>query len=508
MKRSKSNVLKTVALLVIAGVFGGLVSAWVVSKVHMRNSEMNHQSINFVAPPQMQVTTAAFSPTGDPVNFSDAAEHSVSSVVHVKVAYETQRYYSGGGGGDIFDYFFGIPRQSPQMQEYTPRSSGSGVIISADGYIVTNNHVIDKANEVTVTFNDNRTLTARVVGTDPNTDIALLKVETDEDLPALRFGDSDKLRLGEWVLAVGNPFSLTSTVTAGIVSAKARQLNIIPTEFSIESFIQTDAAVNPGNSGGALVNLKGELVGINTAIASRSGQYEGYSFAVPSNIAKKIVEDLLEHGTVQRAILGIRYMDLNDESVVDNIDQIIEEEGIKNIKELQKHKGVYVSEVLDNSAAKDAGILKGDIITQIGNKNVTSRSTVVEEVGMLRPGDKINITVIRDGKTKQFTATLRNKAGNTEIVKTDVLGASLEPVDKDLAKRLKIDGGLQVTELSDGKLKEHNIRKGFIITKVNNQSVKTVEELKKVIDGIKKDEGVYIEGIYPNGRRNYIAFPM
>jgi len=504
----KKSIFKTISLLVIAGVFGGVVSAVIVSKLNK-----NQSTINFVQP-QMPVTTAAFSPAGEPVNFSDAAEHTVSSVVHVKVTYRTQRRASATSSErDLLEYFFGpdAGRQSqPQSREYTPRGAGSGVIISPDGYIVTNNHVIDRANEVTVTFNDKTTLTAKIVGKDPNTDIALLKVDA-KDLPALSFGDSDNLRLGEWVLAVGNPFNFTSTVTTGIVSAKARRLNVMPSEFGIESFIQTDAAVNPGNSGGALVNLRAELVGIPSVIASRTGSYEGYSFAVPSNIVKKVVEDLMEHGVVQRALLGIRYVDLNDDFSAEELAEIVKDYGIKNLKELQKYKGVYVSEVLENSAAKEAGLQKGDIITQIGGKDVLLKTVVVEEIGKLRPGDKINITVIRDGKTKQFTATLRNKAGNTDVEVADklleVLGATFETVSKELAKELQIGGGVQVAELSDGKLKSEGIRKGFIITKVNQSSVTSVDELRKVINGIKSG-GVFIEGVYPDGQAAYIAFGM
>ncbi|MDR3266872.1 MAG: trypsin-like peptidase domain-containing protein [Tannerella sp.] len=499
----KNSILKTISLLLFASLIGGLISAIVVSKI-------KKETINFVTAPAMPVTTAAFSLTGEPVNFSDAAEHTVLSVVHVKVTGATQRYYKGGG--ELFDFFFGIP-ENQRYQEYTPRGSGSGVIISEDGYIVTNNHVIDKASDITVVFNDKTSVPARIIGKDPNTDIALLKVDTDKKLPALGFANSDDLRLGEWVLAVGNPFNLTSTVTAGIVSAKARQLGIIPTEFSIESFIQTDAAVNPGNSGGALVNLKGELVGINTAIASQSGQYEGYSFAVPANIAKKVVDDLVEYGVVQRALLGIRYQDLSDLDDEEYLKVFAERENIdlKKARELQKIRGVYVAEVVENSAAQEAGIQKGDVITKIGGKDVLSKTIVLEEVGRLRPGDKIEIFLVRDGKTKQITVTLRNKAGNTGVVseeKIEVLGAKFEKVDQELADRLKIKGGVQIVELLDGKLKDHNVKKGFVITKVNQKPVTSVEELASIINSVAKGDGVFIEGVNPNGRRNYVAFEM
>jgi Do/DeqQ family serine protease len=511
MIMKNSNIFKTIILLVFASLIGGLVSALVFSKTQKLPA-----TINMVAPQQMPVSTVAFSSSGEPVNFSDAAEHAVPAVVHVKVTGETQRrYYRGNDfhGNDFFDFFFGDP-EAPKMQEYTPKGAGSGVIISEDGYIVTNNHVIDKASEITIVFNDQTSVAASVVGRDPNTDIALLRVETDKKLPALAFADSDHLRLGEWVLAIGNPFNLTSTVTAGIVSAKARNLGIIPEEFKIESFIQTDAVVNPGNSGGALINLRGELVGINTAISSHTGVYEGYSFAVPSNIAKKVVKDLIEFGVVQRAILGIRYTDLSVFDSDEKIDEFVKTEklDLEKIKALKKKKdkGVFVFEVMENSAAQSAGIEKYDIITKIGNKDVTSMNTVLEEVSKLRPGDKIELSVIRDGKTKQITAILRNKAGNTDVVsdnKIEVLGAQFEKVDKELAEKLRIRGGVQIVELNDGKLM-NRVRKGFIITKINQKFITSVEELTAIINDLKRGEGVFIEGIYPNGRRDYIAFEL
>jgi Do/DeqQ family serine protease len=510
MMMKNSNILKTITLLVVAGLIGGLVSAVVLNKTHKQ------PIINMVAPQQMPVSTVAFSPSGEPVNFSDAAEHAVPAVVHVKVTGETQRrYYRDNDfrSNDLFDFFFGNPEE-PKVQEYTPKGAGSGVIISEDGYIVTNNHVIEKASEITVVFDDQISVAATVVGRDPNTDIALLKVDTDKKLRALAFADSDDLRIGEWVLAIGNPFNYTSTVTAGIVSAKARNLGIIPTEFKIESFIQTDAVVNPGNSGGALINLRGELVGINTAISSHTGVYEGYSFAVPSNIAKKVVKDLIEFGVVQRAILGIMYTDLsmleNDEQIEKYAEQEkLDAAKIKAIKKM-KEKGVCVLDVLENSAAKSAGIEKYDFITKIGNKNVTSTSIVVEEVGQSRPGDKIEISLIRDGKMKHFTVVLRNKAGNTDVVpddKIEILGARFEKVDKELADKLRIKGGVQIVELSDGKLM-NRVKKGFIITKINQKFVTSVEELKTIVNDLKRGEGIFIEGTYPNGRRDYIAFEL
>ncbi|MDR2423262.1 MAG: Do family serine endopeptidase [Prevotellaceae bacterium] len=505
---NKNSILKTVSLLLFAGAIGGFVSALIIYNIG-RKPEKATAPVNFVAPP-MPVTAAAFSTTGEPVNFSDAAEHTVSSVVHVKVAYAAQKQYDYRGHDEFFEFFFGRPdRNSPQYSpEYTPRSSGSGVIISPDGYIVTNNHVVDKAQEITVVLNDKTILPAEVVGKDKSTDVALLKINYDQQLPALGFANSDNLRVGEWVLAVGNPFNLNSTVTAGIVSAKARSLKMDNMNaMAIESFIQTDAAVNPGNSGGALVNLKGELVGINTAIATNTGTFTGYSFAVPSNIVKKVVEDLMTHGVVQRAFLGIIYSDLSE------IDENSPEaDSIENLRELQKYKGAYINEIVENSAAQEAGLRKGDIITKIADKNVTGKSVILEEVGKLRPGDKVNLEVIRDGKTKLFSATLRNSAGNMEITTqkgSEILAAKLEPVEKELARKLKINGGLQVIELYDGKLKENGVRKGFIITQINQIPVASENDLINVLKNVKeKKGGVFIEGIYPNGRPGYIAFGL
>lgn len=498
----------SIRIAFLAGLAGGLIATAVCFLMQSNNKEgAERRTVNLPASQESAPARyAAFSEAGEPVDFSEAAERSVPSVVHVKVAYKTQTYYDGGGSsGDFFDFFFGNPYRGRQRQEYTPRSSGSGVIISPDGYIVTNNHVIDRAEEVTVVFEDKSSMTAKVVGADPDTDIALLKVEA-ENLPAMTFANSDALRLGQWVLAVGNPFNLSSTVTAGIVSAKARRaLDILSGDMRIEAFIQTDAAVNPGNSGGALVNLRGELVGINTAIATRTGVYEGYSFAVPSNLAKKIVEDLMQYGVAQRAMLGISFVDLNSEMGEEFVKT---KDAPTNIEALKKHQGMYVRDVLENGAAKEAGILSGDVITEINGKSIRSSSNLSEEIGKARPGDKVNISVIRDGKTKQFTAVLRNRAGNTDVITSSgesVLGANFKTVDADLAKKLGISGGAQVSELGNGKLKQQGVRSGFIITMINQKPVRSAEDVKRILTGITRG-GIFIEGIYPNGREAYYAF--
>ena len=419
---------------------------------------------------------------GNLPDLTAAAEIAVHAVVHIK----TQSMRGGWSSGNpILDYF-GY-RQEPQIA----RGFGSGVILSTDGYIVTNNHVIEGAQKIRVVLNDNREYDARLVGADPSTDLAVLKVEED-NLPYLRFGNSDNLRLGEWVLAVGNPFDLTSTVTAGIVSAKARNIGINQEEYSIESFIQTDAAVNPGNSGGALVNQRGELVGINTAIASRTGSYAGYSFAVPTTIVRKVVDDLKEFGEVQRALLGVVITTVTADVAQDY--------------NLGKIEGVYVDNVSDNGAAKEAGIRSGDVIIAVGNKKVNTNAELQEAVSQYRPGDDVKVTVKRNDSEKQFTVTLRNKLGDTGIIKSDqlVLGAELEPLKPNERERLRIDRGLRVARIGNGKLREAGITEGFIITDVNKRPVYEVNELKRIISSSRG--GILIEGINPNGEPAYFVF--
>ena len=319
------------------------------------------------------------------LDFTKAAEMSVGAVVHVKTKYNV---YGKQYVDPFYQFFFGRPQQQPQGQA---QASGSGVILSEDGYIVTNNHVIAQANEIEVVLNDKRSYTAQLIGTDPNTDIALLKIEAT-GLPTLEMGNSDDLRVGEWVLAVGNPFNLTSTVTAGIVSAKARNINILDADMKIESFIQTDAAVNPGNSGGALVNTRGELVGINTAIASQTGSYAGYAFAVPTSIVQKVVADLRQYGSVQRALLGIRMLDITSE--------------VQQYYRLNTLEGVYIVEVVTGSAAEKGGVQSGDIVTAVDGLQVNSSSELQEKIARKNPGDEITLTVLRDGKRQNLRVTL------------------------------------------------------------------------------------------------------
>ncbi|HIX85717.1 MAG TPA: Do family serine endopeptidase [Candidatus Parabacteroides intestinigallinarum] len=440
-------------------------------------------------------------------DFTAAAESAVHGVVHIKATTNAQASSERGGDYiDPFEYFFGFGGrggfQRPQPQ---PRvGAGSGVIISTDGYIITNNHVIEGADELEVTLNDNRKFPAKVIGTDPTTDIALIKIEAN-DLPTIPFGDSEKLKVGEWVLAVGNPFNLTSTVTAGIVSAKSRgNIGTAGRDRSkIESFIQTDAAVNPGNSGGALVNTKGELVGINTAIYSETGNFAGYSFAVPISIAGKVANDLKQYGAVQRAVLGVLIQD----------PQYAPEEAKEKLKVFE---GAYVGGFAERSSAKEAGIEEGDVVVAVNGVKIKSSSALQEQISKYRPGDKVELTVNRNGDTKKFTVELRNAQGSTKVVKagdsTEVMGGAFKTLSKEQKRQLGVSYGIEVTGLTNGKLKDAGIKKGFIIMIVNNQRISSPDDLEKIVEDIlqgrSEDQGLFIKGFYPNGRTRYYAIDL
>jgi Do/DeqQ family serine protease len=395
-------------------------------------------------------------------------------------------------GDDFFRFFYGEPQsreqQRSQPQTYQQVGTGSGVIISSNGYIITNNHVVDQADDIEVTLLDNEVYKAKVIGTDPSTDLALLQIKKDH-LPALTFANSDDVEVGEWVIAVGNPFNLNSTVTAGIVSAKGRNINIIDDKSAIEAFIQTDAAINPGNSGGALVDLNGDLIGINTAIASPTGTYAGYGFAIPSNIATKVIEDFMKYGTVQRAYLGIMIRDVNaDLAKEDN---------------LKVNEGAYVDSLVENSAAGQAGIREGDVIVKVGDNSILKTADLLEQIGMHRPGDQVQVTVNRNGKEMDYMVTLANQKGSKKLIAKDnqdildKLGANFETLSKDKAKELGIDGGVVVEDLSSGLLKsETEIQDGFIITGVNKDKITSVDDLRKALNHQKG--GVMLEGIYEN----------
>ncbi len=418
----------------------------------------------------------------NPVDLTYAAENAVNSVVYIKVTTnsktQTIQYSDPFGFDDFFGDFFGRGNGgsgSQQRKIQTPKrqGAGSGVILTEDGYIVTNNHVVEDADEMTVKLNDNREFKARIIGTDKSTDLALIKIEA-KGLPAIKVGSSSDLKLGEWVLAIGNPFSLTSTVTAGIVSAKARSLNA--TAGSIDSFIQTDAAINPGNSGGALVNVKGELVGINAMLYSQTGSFSGYGFAIPTAIMNKVVDDLRKYGTVQRALLGISGTDVST-----YIDQ--QKEKDKTV-DLGTVNGIYVAEVSADGAAAEAGLKEGDVITAVDGKKIEKFGELQELLTNHRPGDKVTVTYLRDKKQHNATLTLRSIQGTTTAVQaldTDAMGAALRPLTDDEKKELSIPYGLMVSAIRDGKLKDAGITKGLIITKVNDREMRSTSDFDEAV---------------------------
>jgi serine protease Do len=433
-------------------------------------------------------------PTGGFPDFTEAASKTVQAVVHIRCSYmQKSNYYDQYyGNNPFFQYFFGQPQRprEEQVQQF-----GSGVIISSDGFIVTNNHVVQDADSVQVTLNDKRIFFAKVIGNDPSSDIAVVKIDAS-NLVFLTYGNSDELKVGEWVLAVGNPYNLTSTVTSGIVSAKARDINILGGENTIRSFIQTDAPVNPGNSGGALVNTSGELVGINAAIASNTGSFTGYAFAIPVNIVRKVVDDIMKYGMVQKALLGVRMQELTP--------RLAEKMGINNLQ------GVYVSSIMPHSAAEEAGVKQGDVMTKLGGLNVNSMAQVMEVMGEHRPGDKVDLEFYRDGKQHNVSLVLKNDEGSTKIEKSDesaeMSGGSYEPASKDEMRRLGIDHGIKVKKLFSGKLKKAGIKEGFIITAIDHQPVTNIQELKRALQS--KKDGLLIEGVYPNGLRYFYGFGM
>lgn len=428
-------------------------------------------------------------------DFVEASQRTVNAVVSINNFSNQQQQQ---GSNDPFEFFFGFPQQ--QRNPDLPTGMGSGVIISADGYIVTNNHVIKGSDKIEVVLNNQKSYIAELIGTDPNTDVALLKIDAD-NLPFIKFVDSDAINVGDWVLAVGNPFGLNSTVTAGIVSAKGRSIDILRRNNAnspIESFIQTDAAINPGNSGGALVNPNGDLVGINTAISSQTGTYVGYGFAVPSNLVKKVVEDIKKYGLVQRGYLGIEGMDLSDEFAIKDYNR-------KNGTDLKSQPGVLIQKVTDNGGALDAGLEKGDIITEVDGQKITTFGKLSMAVGSKNPGDKVNVTVIRNGKEKSYTVTLRDTKGNTktrayaDLSISEKLGAEFEPLTDRQKVSFGIDYGVMVTNAqTGGKLSSIGIDDGFIILKVNDKNVSKEDEIEKILKGYKGK--VSISYVDPYGR--------
>lgn len=508
MKRTTKMVMGVAAGVLLSSAIGGFTAYKLMARQQMENaafSELFQQNPNNIRLAGLSAANV------QPVDLTKAAESSVHAVVHIR-ATELSKTRTIQTQPDFFDWFFGDGRGQQRQIQTQPRVGfGSGVIISKDGYIVTNNHVVEGADEITVKLNDERELKGRVIGTDPDTDLALLKIEGD-DFPTIPVGDSDALKVGEWVLAVGNPFNLNSTVTAGIVSAKARSIGTTAANgqaASIQSFIQTDAAINSGNSGGALVNAAGELVGINAMLYSPTGAYSGYGFAIPTNLMTKVVSDLKVYGTVQRALLGIKGGDFTtdlqmDDEVVKEMEKRMEELGVKD--------GILVAQVIEGGSA--AGILKeNDVITKLDGKKLHKFTDLQEALSKHRPGDKVQLTIVRDKKEKEVTITLKNAQGNTKVVKNagmEILGAAFKPVDADLRRQLNLGYGLEVTGVSDGKMADAGIRKGFIILKANGQPMKTVEDLEDVLKAAMQtpEQVLFITGMFPSGKRASYAVDL
>lgn len=486
--------IKTLTL----GILGGLLPLGVYFLFVENHQSENKSSTQFNEVYSAPVSNVNFNPlAGDnAIDFRQASAESIHSVVHVKTKVVRTMVHT-----DPFLEFFYGPGAGRERKQYG-EGSGSGVIVSDDGYIVTNNHVINNASEIEVVLNDNTSYKAEIVGTDPSTDLAVLKIDA-ENLSPMMFGNSDNVQVGQWVLAVGNPFNLNSTVTAGIVSAKARNINIIGSRdksiMPIESFIQTDAAVNPGNSGGALVNTNGELIGINTAIASQTGNYAGYAFAVPSRLVNKIMRDLIDYGMVQRAFLGVQISEVNQE--------LVDEYNLPNTK------GVYVAGVNDDSGAKKAKIKEGNVILKVGSREVNSPAQLQEEIGKRRPGDKVTLTV-RDGDDISIKeVVLKNNEGNTElkskseVEKYTALGASFTELTKEERDELNVDYGVKISAISAGKLKALGLTKGMIVTKVNNEKVLSVEQLTSYLKN-NNNRGVLLEIMTESGRKDYVGFGL
>ncbi len=472
-------------MMIFSSLFGGLIAIAGVAFI-LPEERFIQQTSETSSPVSLTnyVFDSADFVVPDGLNFVFAAKKATPSVVHIRTT------YSNGAGvnsplNEFFKDYFG---DRYERRGDISRGAGSGVIVSPDGYITTNNHVIENAEGIKVVLNDNRSYDAKVVGVDKNTDLAVLKID-EKNLVSIKYGDSEKINIGEWVLAIGNPYEFRSTVTAGILSAKGRNINILQGNYRIESFIQTDAAINPGNSGGALVNLRGELVGINTAIASTSGAYAGYSFAVPVTLVEKVVRDIVAYGTVQRALLGIEIRDVNAE--------------VSEEFDLDILKGVYVSGVRQGNAADRAGIKEGDVIISIDDKPVNSVAELQEQVAVKRPGDEVMVKYYRNGKKRETLAKLRNSNGTTDVVELassfELGGATFEAVSDELRDQLNIDGGVQIRKLSEGKWKDIRMKEGFIITGIDNEKINTIKDLERYFRRRPGTDGMLIEGVYPDG---------
>lgn len=486
------NVRKSVISLIL-GLAGGFIAFFVADGFTKKETKpaFQHEIIGPGTVKPVAYTQEQHIESGDRgrIDLREAARKAVPGVVHVKTIQMGREHV----GNPFLDYFFGGGGQGRQVPMTT--GYGSGVIISGDGYIVTNNHVIRDADRVIVVLNDKKEYEAKVIGQDANTDIALLQIE-GKNFPYVEYGNSDDVSLGEWVLAVGNPYNLTSTVTAGIISAKARELGMHRGQMNLESFLQTDAAINPGNSGGALVNARGELIGINTLIQSPTGAYSGYAFAIPVNIARKVVNDLKEYGSVQRAVLGISMTGLTP--------ALAEELGTKEIS------GIYVHEVLEGGAAQKAGMKKGDVIRGVNGIEVKTAPEFQEQLGKYRPGATVQLLVKRKGDEKVVDVTLQNSYGDTALGKAQdfgVLGVKVSPLSREDRARYRINKGAKITEMKNGKFKAAGLEKGYIIVKINDYIVYDEEDLAKAVASV-RDGGVFVTALSPKGRVEYFAFSL
>lgn len=479
--------------LLLASILGGVIAVKLNQYLQPKQTIQSIQDRQNVQLASYLQDSTVKVPKG--LNFVIAANAVKSAVVHIKTTYAGKGKYSSSSSDALEDMFRQFHGNDNYRRRRPRQSSGSGVIITDNGYIATNYHVIENAGQIDVVLNDKRSYEAKLIGKDPTTDLALLKIE-EKNLPFVKYGNSEKTHIGEWVLAVGNPFDLTSTVTAGIVSAKGRNINILSGQYAIESFIQTDAAVNPGNSGGALVNLKGELVGINTAIATRTGSYSGYSFAIPVNIVKKVLDDLMKYGQTQRALLGVS---------IQNVDA-----NFASNKDLSVVSGVYIATLTKLGAARSAGLRIGDVIIEIDGQKVHNMADLQSLIATRRPGDKVKVTYVRGKKVLNTVATLRNRQGNFEIISSPhkeenekILGAVFESLSPSEKSKLNIDSGVKVADAGHGKLKESGIRKGFIITYFGEEPVNSPKDIERLIK--KRKRVIAIEGVYPNGEKAYYA---
>jgi Do/DeqQ family serine protease len=478
--------MKRIAGIFLIALVGGVVSLGLYKTFEGNRHVFSQRPDGIPIRPVNYNPSAAFNQP----DFEAAAAISIHAVVHIKSEFQKKSLVYD----DFFEFFnFG---GRPQPKEYiSPYSAmGSGVIVSPDGYIVTNNHVVQDATSITITLNDKRVYKASVVGTDPSTDLALIRID-EKELPFLTYGNSDEVKIGEWVLAVGNPFNLTSTVTAGIVSAKARNINILGSQGAIESFIQTDAAINPGNSGGALVNTRGELIGINAAIASGTGYYTGYSFAIPVNIVRKVVGDFMKFGKIQRAFLGVYYREIDD--------QFAKDKGFTDLR------GVYLDDVTEGGPAEKAGLKKGDVIISIDSTPINGKSELMEVIGQKNPGDKVTVKVHREGKEFDLPLTMASEDSKQTSLKDDKLiiqGATFQELTEKEKTSLNLDFGFKIIRLDEGKLKNSGIRAGFIVLAVDRQAIRTMSDLREALAN--RSGGVLIEGIYPNGLRAYYGIGL